>query len=449
MKVLDRPSIIPIVNIRRLAPRLNRGQPVTLGDVAAFLIGLAAFIEFQVGGKLFATDVLLLVVFLYLAAKRGSRLLSGRPRRVLIFALLWLVGQIVTDIFRQSSAQDFLRGWANISLLTINFAALYLLLRTDRRIVLYATGFALSRIVKYFLNPDPGVGDDPWKWGLAFPVTMFLVLISTAAYRRRELFVTQAALVVATVLNLHYNFRSMALFTFATLCCLLLAKREKARKSPLQVAAMVLGLAACGWGFQMLYEYEAASGALGQEAFEKYELQSAGRLGIILGGRSESLASIRAILDSPILGHGSWARDPYYVDVLESARVENGYKPRVVKDDLIPAHSHVLGAWVDAGVLGAVFWCAVLWLTLRGMKDLLFYALPLRVLSLFCGFSFLWDIPFSPFAAERRFVTPVYMLLMILAISRARRRRDQEFREKRGSQRRVRQPNPRRSGYHS
>jgi hypothetical protein len=402
-----------------------------LGDIAAFMVALVSFVEFHIGGTLFATDVLLVVVFLYLAAKRGNKLFSPWPQKVVLFAVLWLISQIGTDIVRQSSPEDYLRGWGNILFFITNFAALYLLLRTDRRICLYATGFALSMTIKYFVNPDPMVAEDPWKWGLAWPVTLSFALISTVAYSRRKTVIALVVLALASLLNLHYNYRSMALFSFATLCCLLLGLRKNnSQQSPFKLAVMVLCLAACGWGFQKLYEYEASSGALGQDALEKYKAQSAGKLGLVIGGRSESLVSIQAVMDSPIIGHGSWARDAHYVALYQDARVANGYKITPAKNDLIPAHSHILGAWVDAGVLGAVFWFVTLLLTLQGMQYLLVYPLPLRVLSVFCGFSLLWDIPFSAFGSGRRFITPVYVILMIVAIGRGRKQRGHEALER-------------------
>ena len=387
--------------------------------------------------------MLLVIILFYLAAERGKILLASWPLKLILLALLWLASQIATDLVRQSEAEDYLRGWANISLFILCFSAIYLLLRADRRIVLYAVGLALSQLIKYFVNPDPMVIDDPWKWGVGLPVTICLVLASTVAYHRRRSLIALAPAALALILNLHYNFRSMALIVFATLSCLLLGRNKYIQKSPLKLAFIVLSLVACGWGFQTLYKYAAANGVLGQAALKKYELQSAGKLGLVLGGRSESLASIPAILDSPILGHGSWARDAYYANILQSARAENGNKSGPVKDDLIPSHSHILGAWIDAGALGAVFWLAVLSLTLRSMRYLLVYPLPLRVFSLFCGFSLLWDIPFSPFGAQRRFTTPLYLLLMIVALRRGQTHHYQASRKRQWSFQRSWMPNKR------
>jgi hypothetical protein len=63
------------------------------------------------------------------------------------------------------------------------------------------------------------------------------------------------------------------------------------------------------YGITVLYEYGASEGWLGDEAREKYLIQSSGDMGILLGGRTQILASAQAIIDSPVIGHGSRAKD--------------------------------------------------------------------------------------------------------------------------------------------
>ena len=83
------------------------------------------------------------------------------------------------------------------------------------------------------------------------------------------------------------------------------------------------------------------------------------------------------------------------------------------EEGLIPAHSHLLGAWVEAGLMGAVFWAWILSLPVRvlikphGMMD---YLTPLMA---FVAFLLIWDIFFSPYGAELRFLTPYYVVVMM------------------------------------
>jgi O-antigen ligase len=163
-----------------------------------------------------------------------------------------------------------------------------------------------------------------------------------------------------------------------------------------------------------LYSYYAKQGIFGEYAQHKLEAQS-GEGGLLLGGRGEILASGRAILDSPLLGHGSWARDPTYSAILAENRAELGYKVNQndKKDDMIPAHSHIFGAWVEGGVAGAVFWSFVLVYAIGSMLKVSGWE-PLLPLFAFAGFMLTWDVLFSPISPESRFVTPYFIVAMIM-----------------------------------
>jgi O-antigen ligase len=413
------PATAPFVDLAGTSRNAIQKDRLTPTEVFAFFIGVTGFIQLSLVGTLFAPDVLLFFVLLYLLAKRGSSLTAKWPARVIVFGLVWLGSQVATDMFRGSDSEDYLRGWAKIVFLLTNFAALYLLTRTDRRLLAYIVGIAVSQIARYFINPPEAAADDPWKWSFGFPVTLLAAVISGILWNNRKT-LALGVLGCACALNIFFNFRSMALFCFATLCCLLLTTRKKGRQNLLKLLPALITLAVCGWSFGKLYESLAMSGALGRAALEKYEIQSQGDMGVLLGGRGESFASLEAIKDSPFLGHGSWARDAYYVNLLKSTEKEHGYQVSHSTRDVIPSHSHIAGAWVEAGVLGALFWLVIFVLVLRGMLAVLSDSrVPSRVLTIFCGVVMLWNIPFSPFGAEGRFMTPAFMLLMIYAVKRA------------------------------
>jgi hypothetical protein len=80
---------------------------------------------------------------------------------------------------------------------------------------------------------------------------------------------------------------------------------------------------------------------------------------------------------------------------------------------LIPEHSYLFGAWVDAGILGAVFWA---WVFLLDAKTLMRVYPPttmlLPVMS-YVGFELLWDIIFSPYGAEVRIIVPFYAVMLM------------------------------------
>ena len=218
-----------------------------------------------------------------------------------------------------------------------------------------------------------------------------------------------------SVLNLYLNFRSLSLICFLCLCCVILvARRPQGGIKPVRLAVVTLAIAAALIGFQQLYVTAVKSGSLGFDALQKYDDQSTGDLGLLLGGRSESLASLQAIADSPLIGHGSWAKDSYYVNLLYEQASLHGYSQTGLynDDDAIPTHSHLLGAWVEGGFLGGLFWIWVLLLTARRLIFAVNVDSNFQILLLFCGISLLWDVLFSPLGTQARLITPYYLVVI-------------------------------------
>ena len=170
-----------------------------------------------------------------------------------------------------------------------------------------------------------------------------------------------------------------------------------------------------GQGIISIYSLTAGAGFAGFEAKQKYEEQTSGDLSLLQSGRSESLVSIQAIADSPILGHGSWAKDVKYVAMLVDSLKSHGI---VISDNLylntlIPSHSHLAGSWVEAGVLGGVFWIAVLIIAVIAFYRAFKLAPQFFPIVVFSLVSLLWDVLFSPFGGDLRFTTAAKLCLVL------------------------------------
>jgi O-antigen ligase len=353
----------------------------------------------------------------FVVIEKGRELRRRDPQRLLGFGLLWLLSQVVTDVVRDSAPEDFLRGWAKIGFTLVNFAALYLLLENDRRLLLFGAGLAGGQLVKYFVNPGVLAHADPWKFGLSYPVTLFLVLASVFLSNRGWPLLGGSLTLAASILNLSFNFRSLALICFlAWVPTFLIDRFRKRQLRSGHVVVLALGVAAALLVFSRVYVVAANAGLMGDDARQKYDEQSAGDLGLLLGGRNESLASLRAVWDSPIIGHGSWAKDPFYANLLYEQVALHGYiNSGQLESDLIPTHSHIIGAWVEAGIMGGLFWFAVLLVVLRSLWSCLKSRSKSAVLVLFCGISLLWDIPFSPYGSNGTFAE-TYSIVIVMGL---------------------------------
>ena len=197
------------------------------------------------------------------------------------------------------------------------------------------------------------------------------------------------------------------------------------RKFWSSIIPFVLLISLIGSSFLALNVYKYIVEFSGNE--KKIQLMEAqsGKFGILLGARGQILASSRAIWDSPILGHGSWAKDPKYIQYLYDLLYYD-YKIQISDsrfgEGLIPSHSHIFGAWVEAGIFGAIFWVWVLFIILRVLLSAYKTKNYLTILILFFTFWFAWSIGFDPFGAQERLYAAFNLVLLMTAYDLQKRK---------------------------
>jgi hypothetical protein len=382
------------------------------------------FARVKVVGILNGSDVLVMIAFLYLTFSSKLKISSPHAKRFLKLCSLWFVSQCITDVVRRTAFEDMARGLSNIGITLAAFMVIFTLLYQDgRRLLIYGWGIVIGTLLTYFINPDPFALDDPWKFGFSLPVTLALVLLASSARGRGE---WAPMLVIATgLMNIVLGARSMGAFCiisaiYAAMRKILLRRAAVGKKFSAGAmffsGAMLISMIICiGW----LYQQAASTGMLGNDAREKYEAQASGRYGLLLGGRTEMLGYLPAIYDSPILGHGSWAKDPKYFILQHETLAILGYKNadamsiESIQAGLIPTHSYLFGAWVDAGILGAVVWIWAFGFSARTLFRLKPSITIPSLLVSFCGFQLLWSILFSPFGAEVRVIASYYLVVLM------------------------------------
>ncbi len=408
--------------------------PATGSDfigLLVFLIPCLQFVQIKAIGLLDGSDLILIAIFIYMAFRWKIQIASRAGKWFVVLCSLWLVSQCVTDIVRHSAFIDYARGWSNIGLTLIIFLVLCTLLYgRPNLIVLYGWGFAVGAMIRYFVNPDDVAATEPWKFGIGDSVTLAVILLVSRKDCRGPWPATWSAAI--GIINIMQGYRSiggecLAVALYLSVTSILRKKKfsntRLTKKAVVLIAcSIILGLGGVVWA----YQYAAESGLLGEEARAKFEQQSSGQYGVLLGGRVEMLGYIPAIYDSPILGHGSWARDPTYVLAEHQALAEMGYtsaedySENDIEEGYIPTHSCLFGAWVDAGILGALFWGWLLVLTAKALLRV--YPSNIVILPLMCymAFSLLWDILFSPYGARARIVMPYRAVMLMTCLDMAR-----------------------------
>lgn len=414
-------------------------QPVASGGAFAaelliFLIPFLQCVQLKIVGLLYGSDLLFVAVFAYLVFNGELRLPTHESRLFVFFSSLWLASQIVTDVVRRSAPEDFARGWIRILLTIVNFLVLMALLYgRPRRLLIYGTGLAAGSLGTFLVNPLPFADEYPWKFGVSYGITLAVFLFAS----RRSCVGSRAILMsfAIGVLNICLGARSRGGACLAVAAYLAAGAAWRRRGAPaiqFNLKRFVTYLAAVGVGIALtawVYQYSAEAGFLGESAKAEYESQSSGQYGFLLGGRSAVLGSFPAIYDSPILGHGSWAKDPQYILMQLEALAALGYSTvsSVLAEEMqtgyIPAHSHLFGSWVEAGLLGAFFWAWVLAMVAKTLGQLSPARFTFAPVAAFTAFALAWDIVFSPYGADMRFVAPysiVMLMTCVTAIPKAR-----------------------------
>jgi hypothetical protein len=414
----------------------GREKEGLLYNLFIFSLPLLGLFQLNLIGQLYVHEIILAVVFMPLVILRGGRVNNS----VFLFMgmiLLWLISQVMTDLIRGTPSQDYLRGWAKIIFFFMSFVSLVLLINTERRALLWIS----SSIIPLALRPfDVFAGNlDPlvlWKFGVGSAVLMTFCLPALwRLWRYPNRYFTYLYIAGVHFLlglcSFFLNARSFAGLSLLTGLIVLAYARHGGRTLGMRsILAAGLILVVCVNALATFYSWGASSGVFGSEAQEKYNIQVAyggGPLVMLLGGRSESLVSTIAISDSPLIGHGSWAKNFEYTAILADLRrqfseVREGDATSEEFDGLIPTHSYIFGAWVEAGLLGAAFWAFMLiWCVTKVLPRA--WASK-SALGLYCLMSLpmlFWNVFFSPFGANVRVEVAGLLAIYVYTCSSHRR----------------------------
>jgi hypothetical protein len=401
-----------------------------LGEVGAYLfiwmLGFTGTFTVQLVGSLPVAEIIVIMIAPVLILLQRRRIF--KPGFLIIYCLmgLWLLGQIITDIYRQTPTLDWMRGVAAITFFGLDLACISALLQgSSSRKVVFFFGYAVGSMVSSQLQSEEAY--DFWKFGISYGTMMIAILISCYFYRKRQ-YVIAGLIIGANILpNLFFNYRSPILFILVVMALVLPMIPERVLRFRLLprpgTAARTAVLAGIVLSTSLLSErlvhWATVRGLAGEEAQEKNLMQEQLKGGMLLNARPEILVSSLAVKDSPILGHGSWAKDYRYVELLNDMQIENGISPGSLYggseewNGIIPAHSHLMGSWVWAGILGAIFWVYVFWLVARGIVVVSNTLPPLAPFYAWLLVWYAWAIPFSPFGSIDRLQEGAVLVILV------------------------------------
>ena len=401
----------------------------------AFVIGLFSFTQIRIVGTFAISEFIFFLGILFLLIKNPlpfrAMFKSRRMLALLALCFLWICSTFFSDQINNTSVIDSLKGIGGVIPLFFALIFLYWVFYGDlSRMKFFLWGSAISFVVSLFIFTSPALQSRVGDGALYESETLFNRLVAGGLGRfvtaySFDYFISHPYIVVLLKLvmsfyELFQESRSPFLMGLINVFILFFfiryrkyhvlpyRMRLKMRKNiPFFILVIFIG----GVLAKNIYSYTAEIGFLGEESKRKYEQQNSSKLGL-LSGRGEFVSAYLAIRDAPWFGHGSYAVDKEGY-AFEAAIITSD-KEFFVEEELayIPTHSHLTGAWVQNGILGAVFWLYVLFLIFDYLYKYI-YVFPAYFAYTFpASIGMIWNVLFSPFSG--RPILGAYLVFIIL-----------------------------------
>jgi len=384
------------------------------GGVAYWLVGLMALNAFTinlVGQWRFAEIALLGLPVLNFS--QAQRHVGRLEKRFLLLFALTAFAQVFADIYNDVlTLETAKRAGTFMVMNAIIIATQWLSCNDPKRIALLISGFCLSYVLLLFVGSglNEAYAFVPWRLGLGGAVTLFLlVMIAVSPFLHR--FAGFALMGLAGV-HVSMDSRTMAGMTAMTGILVLISAVQNKLYPPkfrIDFVALIVVLAIIGGTVGIYGLKQAVENKLFHEGLqEKMERQMSHPYGLLAAGRPETAAAIYAVSKRPLLGWGSTAQDTdvegFYAEMvgLKYQGMDNfdAMLERLYNLDKeipgLPSHSHIFGAWVDAGLLGAVSWMAFLGLAVYVLTRAMFWRHPWAPLFVYVALGAIWTMLFSP-----------------------------------------------------
>jgi hypothetical protein len=358
----------------------------------AFFIGLFRITTIPIVGAMPVGELLLLLVLLHatlliaLGQVAPARLPAPRLLTALVLSQgIALASYVLSDLWRESSNLDMLRGWLRMIFLLVDLLTMAILLGSGTRVFVWLQAGSALSFAQLLIAPP--LFNDYWKFGFAYPVTTMAVLLVPALF---GFWGAISGSLFLGALHSAMDYRSLAAECLAVGFLLLLRTLPKAKRK----AALIAGAIAC----------LAVSPIVFQSMFATSGSERASRSNV---ERSAMLqAAWEGFAESPLLGQGSWFSNSRVLDNFQLIRAENerlaGGGMGFGNDDLheIAIHSQLLVSLAEGGILGATFFACygflLLWALWFALTDAAWHwTLPSRTFLLVMSFFNLWMSPFS------------------------------------------------------
>ena len=363
-------------------------------------------------GDLYLSQIFIVLISIYFFLKNSdhSKLISYE-KKILFLIILWFFNQIVSDLVNQTSFNNSARGNAKILITYLSFYSFFKLSKSPNisliKILLWICIVNLFLMFTAYNNSFML----SWKFSGGVSLSISLIIFFNQYYKN---YLTNNYLLIlifglgilSLLIGTRYVFLFNALFVFYII---LFEKFSIKQTIPIVLSSLIFYLFITN-----VYEMLIVNELLPNTLLEKQISQNS-ELGVLLGGRGEIYSSYMAIVDAPILGHGSWAENCDYIYAIYDQKIL--FNPNVkfdLSNCLIKSHSVILGSWVNSGIFGFMFWFYIIIILIKKLIIKVQTNNVSLTLLIYLAISLSWDIIFSPYGGTRMVYAPLCIVIILL-----------------------------------
>ena len=262
--------------------------------MAVFVCAAITMIPADANGQVFVGEIVLpfltLAVLIFSTGARWRR--NPALRHCLLALALTLAGYILADFIHHTKPQDYLRGWARIIVLGTNAFGLSLLgLEDEAFLWWYTLGLGLGSGATYLAMGTPFV---LWKFSYALSASCIVLCLASFRYRfGAAVIMSLYGLVNFTMLD---N-RAFGGVSFLVAALLLVSMQNRSKSHARHALSLSRLMVAVAVAASVLFiAYETSQALYRTRRYVSNAIRWA-----------NAEAALYSILDSPIIGHGSWA----------------------------------------------------------------------------------------------------------------------------------------------
>ena len=372
----------------------------TLGSLlalaAGFALGLTSLYDIEYIGHIYLAELgMVVITAMVVAFGRLKGFVTAESKRAVCWYSLAAVGYVLSDIVAHSEQVDYLRGWARLVFLFTNIVG-FLTIFSRRRatVICYMAGYIVVGMSGLFINRLPLTD---WKFGWAATVTLVCVILTQILGAVPAI----GLLACAGVLNVFMDFKSLGLICLVAAGLGAYVRFGRAAARALKVVLVITIALPSLVGVIFVFQETFSDTIKAERSNDGFTERVA-----------ELLVACQAIKHSPFIGYGSWAKNPEYAAYFIEERAMLRNDPSIANADkvnsfdleAIQAHSQILQAWTEGGLLSATFFMYYAWILGRctvylvtrwpyDKKQFIYFYVML---------SGLWEAFFSPFAGDHR-----------------------------------------------